>query len=147
MNEAPTSRRPLSTPAAPPGDRLPLPAPRIQVDVPMGTPYQEIQDSIFLQAYRLAGTPLRAAIALGIAPDTVSRVVGRYVGRPVGPLRVPQAWPGVECGQRGAGKVCATHDGVNPTLRLATGPRSVSGNGLEAGAPGRTYNKDTGPDE
>lgn len=147
MNEAPKFRRPPSTPAAPRGDRLPLPVPRIQVDVPMGTPYQEIQDSIFLQAYRLAGTPLRAAIALGITPETVSRVVGRYEGRPVGRLRIPQAGPGFESGQPGAGKVCAAHDGVNPALRLATGPRSLSGNGPEAGAPGRTYNKDTEPDE
>jgi hypothetical protein len=50
------------------------PAPlRIRIDVPLGTPYQEIRDSVLRQAWRLAGTQLRAAIALGIRPETVSR--------------------------------------------------------------------------
>lgn len=50
---------------------------RIQIDVPLGTPYREIQEAVFRQAYRHAGTQLRAAIALGITPETVSRVLRR----------------------------------------------------------------------
>jgi len=52
-------------------------APRIQIDVPLGTPYREIRDSILRQAWELAGTQLRAAIALGITPETVSRTLRR----------------------------------------------------------------------
>jgi hypothetical protein len=43
----------------------------------MGTPYLEIQAAIFRQVYQYAGTQLRAAIALGITPDTVSRILRR----------------------------------------------------------------------
>lgn len=56
--------------------RLPAPL-RIQIDVPLGTSYLEIQASIFRQAWQLAGTQLRAAVALGITPDTISRVLKR----------------------------------------------------------------------
>ena len=52
-------------------------APRIQIDVPLGTPYREIQDSILRQAWELAATQLRAAVALGITPETVSRNLRR----------------------------------------------------------------------
>jgi hypothetical protein len=69
------------------------PPPRIQIDVPLGTSYQEIQVSIFRQAYQLAGTQLRAAIALGITPDTVSRVLRRSDRRNVACPQVPEAWP------------------------------------------------------
>jgi DNA-binding transcriptional regulator YdaS (Cro superfamily) len=51
--------------------------PRIRIDVPLGTPYREIRNSILLQAWQLAGTQLRAAIALGITPETVSRNLRR----------------------------------------------------------------------
>ena len=51
--------------------------PRIRLDVPMGTSYYEIQESIFRQAWQLAGTQLRAAVALGITPDTISRFLRR----------------------------------------------------------------------
>lgn len=53
------------------------PALRIRIDVPMGTPLREIKELLFRQAYQLAGTQLRAAIALGITPETVSRVLRR----------------------------------------------------------------------
>jgi hypothetical protein len=51
--------------------------PHIRIDVPLGTPYLEIRDSILRQAWQLAGTQLRAAIALGITPETVSRNLRR----------------------------------------------------------------------
>jgi hypothetical protein len=47
--------------------------PRIQIDVPLDTPYAEIQERVFREAWRLAGTQLRAAWALGITPETISR--------------------------------------------------------------------------
>ena len=50
---------------------------RIRIDVPIGTPYWEIQASIFRQAWQMTGTQLRAAIALGITPETISRVLRR----------------------------------------------------------------------
>ncbi len=43
----------------------------------MGTSYYEIQESIFRQAWQLAGSQLRAAIALGITPETISRFLRR----------------------------------------------------------------------
>jgi hypothetical protein len=67
--------------------------PRIQIDVPMGTSYQEIQESIFRQAWQLAGTQLRAAIALGITPDTLSRVLRRSDRRKFACPQVPETWP------------------------------------------------------
>jgi hypothetical protein len=59
------------------GEDTPQEPPRIRIDVPIGTSYLEIQASIFRQAWRLTGTQLRAAIALGITPDTISRVLRR----------------------------------------------------------------------
>jgi hypothetical protein len=50
---------------------------RIRIDVPLGTSYQEIRESIIHQAWELAGTQLRAAVALGITPETVSRMLRR----------------------------------------------------------------------
>lgn len=50
---------------------------RIRIDAPLGTSYQEIRDSVLRQAWQLAGTQLRAAIALGITPETVSRNLRR----------------------------------------------------------------------
>ena len=57
-----------------PTSTSPQPA-RICLDVPFGTPYLHIQESILRQAWELARTQLRAAIALGITPDTVSRIL------------------------------------------------------------------------
>jgi hypothetical protein len=54
-----------------------LAASHIYVDVPLGTPYAEIQAMVFRQAWHLAGTQLRAALALGITPETISRVLRR----------------------------------------------------------------------
>jgi len=54
-------------------DNTPQTPLRIRIDVPLGTSYQEIRDSVLLQAWQLAGTQLRAAVALGIRPETVSR--------------------------------------------------------------------------
>lgn len=51
--------------------------PRIRIDVPLGTPYLEIRESILRQAWELAGTQARAAAALGITPETVSRFLLR----------------------------------------------------------------------
>jgi len=53
----------------------PLDSPRIRIDVPLGTSYLDIQASVFRQAWQLAGTQLRAALALGITPETISRVL------------------------------------------------------------------------
>jgi hypothetical protein len=70
------------------GEDTPQEPPRIRIDVPIGTSYLEIQASIFRQAWRLTGTQLRAAIALGITPDTISRVLRRCdrgINRVIGP--------------------------------------------------------------
>jgi len=57
---------------------------RIRIDVALGTPYQEIREEILRQAYEMAGTQLRAAVALGITPDTISRVMRRSERRRMG---------------------------------------------------------------
>ena len=77
------------------GEANPQEPPRIRIDVPIGTSYQEIQESIFRQVYELAGTQLRAAIALGITPDTVSRILRRCGRRGIACPKVPEAWPEV----------------------------------------------------
>jgi hypothetical protein len=69
---------------------------RIRIDVPMGTSYLEIQASIFRQAWQLAGTQLRAAIALGITPETISRALRACDRKRIGSPGIPKAWPGVE---------------------------------------------------
>jgi hypothetical protein len=56
----------------------------------------EIQASIFRQAWQFAGTQLRAANALGITPDTISRVLRRCDRLRIGSPKVPEAWPVVE---------------------------------------------------
>jgi hypothetical protein len=67
--------------------------PRIRIDVAMGTSYYEIQESIFRQAWQLAGSQLRAAIALGITPETISRFLRRCDRERMGRPRVPEVWP------------------------------------------------------
>jgi hypothetical protein len=75
------SRGPRDRPTLPQlGQPDPPEGPRIRIDVPMGTSYREIQESIFLQVYEHAGTQLQAAIALGVTPETISRVL-RRLGR------------------------------------------------------------------
>ena len=46
---------------------------RIQIDVPLATSYAEIQEMVYRQAWEKAGTQLKAAFALGITPETISR--------------------------------------------------------------------------
>lgn len=67
--------------------------PRICIDVPLGTSYLEIRESIFRQAWQIAGTQLRAAVALGITPDTISRVLRRCERLKIGCPKVPEACP------------------------------------------------------
>jgi hypothetical protein len=67
--------------------------PRIRLDVPMGTSYCEIQEIIFRQAWQLAGTQLRAAIALGLTPETISRFLRRCDRMRIGFAQIPEAWP------------------------------------------------------
>jgi hypothetical protein len=59
----------------------------------MGTSYMEIQERIFRQAWQLAGTQLRAAIALGITPETLSRFLRRCDRARISYPRLPEAWP------------------------------------------------------
>ncbi len=62
---------------------------RICIDVPLGTSYREMQVRIFRQAWELAGTQLRAAFALGVTPDTISRVLRRCDRESERPPRLP----------------------------------------------------------
>jgi hypothetical protein len=50
---------------------------RLRLEVPLGTPYREIQEAIFRQACEQAGTQLRAAVALGVHPNTITRILKR----------------------------------------------------------------------
>jgi DNA-binding transcriptional regulator YdaS (Cro superfamily) len=77
MSEAITTRGQQAGEKAAMSENTPQTPPRIRIDVPLGTPYREIRNSILLQAWQLAGTQLRAAIALGIRPETVSRNLRR----------------------------------------------------------------------
>ena len=77
MSEAITTRGQQAGEKAAMSENTPQTPPRIRIDVPLGTPYREIRNSILLQAWQLAGTQLRAAIALGITPETVSRNLRR----------------------------------------------------------------------
>ena len=69
-------------------------APRIRIDVPMGTSYMEIQESVFRQAWEKAGTQLGAAIALGITPDALTHFLRHCDRINTGHARVSNAWPG-----------------------------------------------------
>lgn len=77
------------------GDSTPQEPPRIHLDVPMGTSYREIQEIIFRQAWQLAGTQLRAAIALAITPDTLSRFLRRCDRARIGGPQTLEARPTV----------------------------------------------------
>jgi hypothetical protein len=89
-------RDPGPAPAASGDTSNPAELPRITIDVPLGTSYLEIQASIFRQAWRLAGTQLRAAIALGIVPETISRALRACDRKRITSPRIPKAWPAVE---------------------------------------------------
>jgi hypothetical protein len=96
------SREPVQSPARTSAERSPSgePAPsrqaesrQIRVDVRIGVSLAEIEESIVRQVYELEGTQLQAANALGITPDTVSRIMRRSARRRVSPPQVPSAWP------------------------------------------------------
>ena len=81
------------------GESVPQEPPRIRIDVPMGTSYYEIQECVFRQAWQLAGTQLRAAVALGITPETLSRFLRRCGRERVCSSRLPATWPVVAVNQ------------------------------------------------
>jgi hypothetical protein len=81
------------------GESMPQEPPRIRIDVPMGTSFYEIQENVFRQAWQLAGTQLRAAVALGITPETLSRFLRRRNRERISSPRVPEAWPVVAVNQ------------------------------------------------
>lgn len=94
------SREPLEVSARTPAERFtsgePAPShqaesPRIRVDIRIGVSFEEIEESIVRQVYELEGTQLRTASALGITPDTVSRIMRRSARRTFFPPQVPKA--------------------------------------------------------
>lgn len=93
MSNAVTNRGGQGQGKAASEESKPQAAPRIRIDVPMGTSYLEIQESIFRQTWQFAGTQLRAAIALGITPDTISRVLRRCDRMRLGCSKVPEPRP------------------------------------------------------
>jgi hypothetical protein len=120
MSEVFTNRSGPGREKAASGKSAPHDPPRIRIDVPLGTSYQEIQESIFRQAYQLAGTQLRAAIALGITPDTVSRVLRRYDRKRITRPQIPQAWPAVAANRAIESAGHRAVDAENPTPDSAT---------------------------
>ena len=112
MNGRPHDRaQPAGESAVMHGDLAPR-APRIRIDVPLGTPYREIRDSILRQAWELAGTQLRAAIALGITPETVSRTL---LGCDIDSIeKPPEDMEGIE-----PGTITLSHDGRLEILKIA----------------------------
>ena len=52
--------------------------PRIRIDVPLGTSLEAIMVEAMEQAWRLAGTQLRAAVGLGICPETLCKRLGSW---------------------------------------------------------------------
>lgn len=79
-----------------PPDENTLPdSPRIRLDVPLGTPFREIQMMVFRQAWELAGSQFKAAIALGVCPITIWRHLSQYdrdrLIRPLHPEARPMA--------------------------------------------------------
>lgn len=75
------------------GESAPQGPPRIRIDVPVAASYLEIQAGFFRHTWRLAGTRLRAALALGITPETISRILPRSARRRIACPEVPEAWP------------------------------------------------------
>ena len=62
----------------------------IRVEFRIGTSFREIQENIIRQVYEHVGTQLRTATALGITPDTVSRVLLRSERRVALRFRDPE---------------------------------------------------------
>lgn len=52
-------------------------APIIRVEFPLGTSLEDFIDEICRQAWKVAGTQLKAGVALGIRPETLARRVRR----------------------------------------------------------------------
>lgn len=61
----------------------------------MGTSYQEIREIIFRPPRQRVGTQVRAAIVLGITPETVLRFLRRCDRARIGSPQVPEAWPAI----------------------------------------------------
>src|SRR5208337_734115 len=127
MSEVFTNRSEQDRGKAASGKSTPQEPARIRIDVPMGTSYQEIQESIFRQVYELAGTQLRAAIALGITPDTVSRVMRRSVRRIAG-TKVPEAWPVVNRGIRSSDHRATDGEAQSPDQENSMGRVNIAEN-------------------
>jgi hypothetical protein len=141
MSDVFTNRSEPGQEKAASGKSTPQEPPRIRIDVPMGTSYQEIQESIFRQAYQLAGTQLRAAIALGITPDTVSRVLRRRDRNRVALPQVPEAWPEVAVNRAVGSSGRGAADGENPT------PDGAASAEIEAQSSGSRTSSENGSQE
>ena len=147
MSDVFTSRSEQGREKAASGKSTSQEPPRILIDVPMGTSYLEIQETIFRQVYELAGTQLRAAIALGITPDTVSRVLRRHDRKRIGCPQVPEAWPVVAVTRAFVPSSYGAIDGENPTPNGTTsaehaigspGALTPSADGSREGGPATT---------
>lgn len=55
---------------------------RIELDLPMNTPLEEVMDAWITAVVAKAGTQLKAAVALRIRPETISRRLNRRRERP-----------------------------------------------------------------
>ena len=93
MSEAPKNPREQGRAKVAPGETSSPPPARIRIDVPLGTTFLAMQESIFRQTWILTGSQLRAAIALGIRPETISRCLCRSGRIKVASSQVPEPWP------------------------------------------------------
>ncbi|MGA2987487.1 MAG: hypothetical protein ABSG32_27160 [Terriglobia bacterium] len=133
-----TNRNEQGRGSAPSDESKPQAPPRIRIDVPMGTSYLEIQESIFRQARQFAGTQLRAAITLGVTPDTISRVLRRCDRMRIACPKVPEAWSVI------------TLPEPPPEINRAMGPldhRAIDGENLKPSLkiPGKQIDRVIGP--
>ena len=117
MKDAATNRSWASRGKGTGGESTPLAPPRIRIDVPMGTSLYDIQENVFRQAWQLAGSQLRAAIALGITPETISRFLRRCDRAKFACPKVPEAWPPVTPPE----PPLAVNRAIEPTVTRATG--------------------------
>ena len=65
---------------------------RLQIDCPLPTPLHDIVDMIIAQTVEKCGTQLKAAFALGITPEMISRRLNhrrRKLGHPAGFTGLP----------------------------------------------------------
>jgi hypothetical protein len=139
---------PAQHPGGPPGCPPLFPVARIQIHDHVGTPCGEIRKSSFLQVRRLAGAPLRAAIALGITHGTFARVMGR-LGRRRGRAFV-HSGSLADGGARAAAGDAARHSGrpAESFQPLRCRPQGRFPERFEANAPEHAdSNNVTGPDD